>query len=306
MGNSRWIGHVFAFITIFIWGTTYISTKVLFDAFTPEEIIMYRFAIAFIILLVLYPKGLKPLPFKQEFLFFLLGLFGVTFYFLLENWALKFTYASNVSLYAAAIPLFTAIIAHFTTKDEKFTLNFLLGFIMAMIGIFLIIYNGKVMELNLLGDALALLAAVVFAVYNVLIRKLDTSYNNLFVVRRTFFYGIVTMIPFMFTTNTGFFKMENINTGVILNLLFLAILASLLCYVMWNHAIAVIGSIKTSNYIYFMPLVTIVTSIIFLDEKVSFLMLLGGFLIIFGVYMNESKRVQVLMKKRVDSYKKIS
>lgn len=299
--GSRIMGHLMAFITIVIWGTTYISTKILFEAFTPVEIVFYRFMLAFVLLVVLYPKNLKFLSWKTEFHFFLLGFFGVTLYYLMENWALKYTYASNVSLYASAIPLFTAIIAHYTTKDERFSIHFLVGFTLAMFGIFLVIFNGTLMKLNPIGDFLAILASVIFAIYTVLIRKLDSTINQLIVVRKTFFYGVLTMIPFMLIPGDTVVQMRNVSAPIILNFLFLTLIASLLCFVMYNRAIGIIGSIKASNYIYIMPLVTIITSMFFLDEKISMLMVIGGILIIAGVYLNESKKIKALFERKMSA-----
>jgi len=289
MKNKDSFGHVLALITILIWGTTFISTKILLITFTAEEILAYRFFTAFLILLAIYPKNFKVLKIKEEILFCLLGITGVSFYFWTENLALKYTYASNVGLILSAIPIFTALLAHFTRKDEKITFNLILGFIVAMLGIFIVIYNGKAMKLNSLGDFMAIISAILFSIYSILIKKVSYKYNQLFVVRKTFFYGILTMLPIMFVSKVHMIKVSNLNMEIVLNMLFLSVFASVLCFVMWNKAISLIGSVKTTNYIYFVPLITILSSAIFLKEKISLLMLIGGVLIITGVFINQSK-----------------
>jgi len=289
MKNKDSFGHVLALITILIWGTTFISTKILLITFTAEEILAYRFFTAFLILLAIYPKNFKVLKIKEEILFCLLGITGVSFYFWTENLALKYTYASNVGLILSAIPIFTALLAHFTRKDEKITFNLILGFIVAMVGIFIVIYNGKAMKLNSLGDFMAIISAILFSIYSILIKKVSYKYNQLFVVRKTFFYGILTMLPIMFVSKVHMIKVSNLNMEIVLNMLFLSVFASVLCFVMWNKAISLIGSVKTTNYIYFVPLITILSSAIFLKEKISLLMLIGGVLIITGVFINQSK-----------------
>lgn len=289
MKNKDSFGHVLALITILIWGTTFISTKILLITFSAEEILAYRFFTAFLILLAIYPKNFKVLKIKEEILFCLLGITGVSFYFWTENLALKYTYASNVGLILSAIPIFTALLAHFTRKDEKITFNLILGFIVAMLGIFIVIYNGKAMKLNSLGDFMAIISAILFSIYSILIKKVSYKYNQLFVVRKTFFYGILTMLPIMFVSKVHMIKVSNLNMEIVLNMLFLSVFASVLCFVMWNKAISLIGSVKTTNYIYFVPLITILSSAIFLKEKISLLMLIGGVLIITGVFINQSK-----------------
>lgn len=287
--NKIYLGHLMAIITIIIWGTTFISTKILLEQFSAEEILAYRFFIAFLILTLIYHKNFKILSIKEEMLFCLLGITGISFYYWTENLALKYTYASNVGLIVSAIPIFTAVIAHFTNKDERLTPNLLMGFLVAMIGIIIVIYNGRILKLGSAGDFIAMLSAISFSIYSILIKKVSSKYNQFFIVRKIFFYGILNMIPILFFSNVHLFKGLHLNTKVILNMLFLSIFASVLCFIMWNKAISIIGSVKATNYIYVVPLITIVTSIIVLKEKVNLLMILGGVLILSGVYINESK-----------------
>lgn len=281
--------HALAIITILIWGTTFISTKILLTQFSPEEILAYRFFLAFLILIVIYPRKIKVLPIKEEILFFLLGATGISLYYWTENLALKYTYASNVGLISSSIPIFTALIAHFIYNNEKFTINIFLGFIIAIIGISIVVYNGKVLKLNPKGDLMAIISAVLFSIYSILIKKVNDKYDQLFIVRKTFFYGIVTMLPILFISKVYIFKVLSLDINLVLNLLFLSVFASVLCFLMWNKAINIIGSIKTTNYIYLVPLITMISSNIILGENISGLMLLGGSLIFVGVYVNQSK-----------------
>jgi len=97
------------------------------------------------------------------------------------------------------------------------------------------------------------------------------------------------MLPILFISKVNLLRTQNLNISIVLNFLFLSIFASVLCFLMWNKAINTIGSIKTTNYIYFVPLITMVSSNIVLNEKISKLMLLGGAMIFVGVYINQSK-----------------
>lgn len=280
MKRKSIFAHALAIITILIWGTTFISTKILLTQFSPEEILAYRFFLAFLILILIYPKKIKVLPIKEEILFCLLGASGISLYYWSENLALKYTYASNVGLISSAIPIFTALIAHFVYRNEKFTINIFLGFIIAIIGISIVVYNGKVLKLNPKGDLIAIISAVLFSVYSILIKKVNDKYNQLFVVRKIFFYGIVTMLPILFISKASIFKVSSLDINIVLNLLFLSVFASVLCFLMWNKAINIIGFIKTTNYIYLVPLITMISSNIILGENISALMLLDQLIIV--------------------------
>lgn len=153
-------------------------------------------------------------------------------------------------------------------------------------------WNGSsVLQLNPLGDLLAVLAAAVWAVYSVLIKKISNfGYNTIQTTRRTFFYGLLLMIPalFIFDTNTEWTRFAQVDN--ILNLLFLGLGASALCFVTWGYAVKVIGAIKTSVYIYLVPVITIVTAVIILHERITWMALLGTALTIAGLFLSESKQ----------------
>lgn len=113
MEHKKTAGHLAALLTIVIWGTTFISTKILLVDFQPVEILFFRFIMGFLILFMVHPKRLKTTDYKQELIFVAAGLCGICLYYLLENIALTFTLASNVGVIISVAPFFTAILAHF-------------------------------------------------------------------------------------------------------------------------------------------------------------------------------------------------
>ncbi len=297
--NKTTIGHLLAFITIIIWGTTFISTKVLLNDFNPIEILFFRFSIAFITLMFIYPHRLKVNNKKQECYFALAGLCGVTLYFLLENIALTYSLASNIGVIVAISPLFTAIFAHFFIKGEKLKPRFLIGFVTAIAGIFLISFNGNiVLNLNPLGDILASLAAIVWAIYSILTKKISSfHYNTVQTTRRMFFYGLLFMLPalFIFDFNPDFTRFVYLPN--LLNIIYLSFGASALCFVTWNLAVKILGVVKTSVYIYMVPVITVVTSALILKEKITWIALLGTTLTLVGLFISESK-INIIKKNR--------
>lgn len=286
-------GHLFALITIFIWGTTFISTKILLKAFSPIEILFLRFTISFLVLFLVYPHRLKVQERKQELYFASAGLCGVTLYYLLENIALTYTFASNVGVIISVAPFFTAIFAHLFLDGEKLRLQFSIGFAVAVVGIFLISFNGSSnLQLNPLGDLLAILAAVVWAVYSVLTKKISGfHYNTIQSTRRIFLYGLVFMIPalFIFGFEPGINSL--VQPANLYNILFLGLGASALCFVTWNTAVKILGAVKTSVYIYMVPVITVITSVIVLQEKITSIAVFGTVLTLAGLFISESKNL---------------
>ena len=149
MENKHTTGHLSALLTIIIWGTTFISTKILLADFQPVEILFFRFIIGLFALLTVCPRRLKGTTRRQELTFVAAGLCGICLYYLLENIALTYTLASNVGVIISVAPFFTAILSHLVMKEEKLRANFFLGFVVAMTGIFLISFNGSRLALIL-------------------------------------------------------------------------------------------------------------------------------------------------------------
>ncbi len=291
MEHKKNVGHLAALLTIVVWGTTFISTKILLVDFQPVEILFFRFAMGFLVLLVAYPRRLKTSDHKQELTFALAGLCGICLYYLLENIALTLTLASNVGVIISVAPFFTAILAHlFMKSDEKLQVQFLVGFTAAMAGIILISFNGSKLELNPIGDLLAVIAALVWACYSILTRKISNfGYPVILSTRRMFFYGILFMIPtlFFFDFHTDLYRFTNIT--YLFNILYLGLGASALCFVTWNFAVKKLGAVKTSVYIYMVPVITVVTSVMILHERLTLLAVIGTVLILIGLFLSEYK-----------------
>ncbi|HWT75592.1 MAG TPA: DMT family transporter [Mobilitalea sp.] len=293
-------GHVIALFTIIIWGTTFISTKILLREFTPFEILFIRFVISIVALTIAAPSRMIMKNKKHEIIFVFAGLTGITLYYLLENIALTYSMASNIGVVLSVAPMFTAILAHFFLEGEKLRFNFFLGFLVAIVGICIISFDGSEnLRLNPIGDFLAILAAFVWAIYSILTRKISTyGYNTIHVTRRTFLYGILFMIPAMFIFGFDIKAEQVIKPVNLFNILFLGLGASALCFVTWNYAVKLLGAVKTSVYIYLVPVVTVITSILVLHEKITRMAAIGMILTLLGLVISESKfRLQKGQKK---------
>lgn len=284
-------GHLSALLTIIIWGTTFISTKILLGDFQPVEILFFRFVMGLLVLLAVYPHRLKDTTRKQEFIFAAAGLCGICLYYLLENIALTYTMASNVGVIISVAPFFTAILTHlFLKEEEKLRSNFFFGFVVAMFGIFLISFQGAKLELNPVGDLLALLAALVWAGYSVLTKKISSfGCNIILTTRRVFFYGILFMIPALLLFDFRLELSRFAGPVYLFNLIYLGFGASALCFVTWNFAVKALGALKTSVYIYMVPVITVITSVLILHEEITVLSVAGMLLTLAGLYLSERK-----------------
>ncbi|WP_455585958.1 DMT family transporter [Bacteroides sp.] len=285
---SVWF-HIMAAVTVAIWGTTFVSTKVLIHhGLSATDILFYRFVMAYICIWLFLPRMLFAKSWRDEGLFVLLGLTGGSLYFITENTALAMTLASNVSLIICTAPILAAFLSFFFFKGEKLKPRLVAGSLMALAGVGLVVFNGSfILRISPAGDILTLIAALMWALYCLLLKRMNTSYSTLFITRKVFFYGILTLLPFFF-----FYPLQTdtavlFHPLVIANLIFLGVVASMLCYIMWTVVVKRLGVVCAANYIYIVPLVTLLTSAVVLDERITLIALIGSALILGGVYLAE-------------------
>jgi len=292
-------GHLFALMTVFIWSNGGISSKVLLTTFNPIELFFYRMMIAYIALLVIKPGFIRYKNIKEELTFIAAGITGVTLFFIAQNIALIYTFASNVGVLLTISPFFTAVLSYFFLKDEKLQPKFFAGFAITIVGIFLIAYNGnQVLKLNPLGDILALVASFSWGVYSVVMKKISAyNYSTIHSTRKIFFYGLIFLIPVLIYTDFHFSITKFYSMSVLLNMLYLGIGASAVTYVSWNYAVSIIGAVKTSVYLYATPILTMIMAFIILKERITLVAIAGVALILTGIYFSERKSKDFELKK---------
>ena len=287
MKEKNYLYHVVAICVSAVWGITFISTKTLINyGLTPTEIFTLRFAIAYVGMWLIAPRPLFCRSGADEFKMLLGGVTGGSLYFLSENYSLSYTLATNVSFIVCTTPLVTALLLILLDRNEHLTRNLLVGSLISLVGVGLVVYNGSfILKLSPKGDILALVASVVWAFYGYFLKDLFKRYDINFITRKVFFYGLVTILPVYFFVPwqcpLSLFR----NPLVIGNLLFLSVLASLICYALWNHSLRKLGTVKATNYIYLNPFFTLLGSFLFLNEPFTWMAFAGVIFIVSGMYM---------------------
>lgn len=285
--KHSYLGHICAAVSILIWGSTFISMKVLLAVWNPVEILFYRFLVGYLFLWILRPKYLK-LSGRMEGVFALSGLTGICLNCLLENTALLFTGASVVSVIVSASPFAVGILAQIFLK-QPLRKSFAAGFVLAIAGVICICISGENdFYLHLTGVLISLGACMVWATYGIFSERINRQgFDAILVTRRLFFYGTLFTFPlYLYFGGTGnladFRKPQYLG-----NILYLGIGACAVAYVTWNYAIGTLGTVYTNAYVYFLPVVTILFSVLFLQEKVTLLMAAGTILVLTGLVLSE-------------------
>ena len=284
--TKNYIYHLIAILTVGIWGLTFISTKVLIEhGLSPQEIFLLRFLMAYLGIWFISPRKLFADNWKDELWLLWGGVTGGSFYFFTDNTELEITLATNVAFIVCTAPLLTTILSLLIYKKEKATAGLVGGSLLALVGVALVVYNGHfILKISPLGDFLTLLAAFSWAFYSLIMKKMSGRYRTTFITRKIFFYGILTILP-AFILHPWQFSLSGLwQPAVWMNLLFLGVLASLVCFVVWNIILKQLGTVRASNYIYLNPLFTLIGSAVLLDEQFTVMSLMGAMLILGGVY----------------------
>ena len=287
--------HLVAFVVVAIWGSTFVFTKMLLlEGLSPAQIFTLRFIIAYVLLLAYSIRRFRAFAdsWRDELLLMALGVTGGSVYFLAENEALNYTTATNTSLIVCSCPLVASVLIGLFYKAERMSRLQTLGALMAVAGVCVVVLNGHfVLHLSPIGDMLALAANLCWALYSVLMIPAGRKYDSVFITRKVFFYGLLTIIPYyIWRPEELDFSKITFTSSVLFNLLFLGCVASMACFLAWTWVIKRLGAMVTTNYVYLNPVATIVFAWWILSEQITPFFLLGTVLILLGMYLADKKK----------------
>ena len=293
----RYLPHVVAFTVVSIWGSTFVFTKLLLlGGLTAAQIFILRFIIAYVLLLgYCLMRGIrwKADSWRDELLMAALGVMGGSLYFLTENSSMNYTTTTNTSIIVSLCPLFASAMIGFFYKSERLSRLQMFGTLMAATGVVVVVMNGHfVLHLSPRGDALAFAACLCWAFYSLLMIPANARYDTVFVTRKVFFYGLLSMIPYLIVYPELNIHLLFAQPQLVWNLLFLGCVASMLCFLAWNWVLKQLGSIKATNYVYLNPVTTIVFAWFLLGEQITVWFILGTLLILLGMYLADKRSTE--------------
>lgn len=289
------LAHIGAIIAISCWATSFISTQVLMKNghFTPVEMFIYRFAAAYLLLLLLTcNKRLRANNWRDELSFVACGVCAGSLYFITENYALMNTTVSNVSLLASISPLFTTLLCGVFYK-MKITGGVIIGSIIAFVGVGFVVFSNTTdtLEINPLGDMLALCAAFSWGLYSIVVKRLIPLYNSFFITRKLFLYGVITGLPILLMQKEPYHIAELFDVSghpeFLLNFAFLVLMCSVVSYLIWNEAQKILGSVTANNYLYGQPIITMVVGVLVLNDPLTLMGCVGCAMIIGGLVVSD-------------------
>ena len=283
-------------MTIIFWAFAFPLIKIGLEELSPVNLTIMRLLVAcivFLILLLTIPNKFSKIHKKDILPIFLLGFTGIIIYHLGLNYGEQYISASAASLIIATIPIFVVILAVIFLK-EKITLKIVLGIILSLVGVVIISIVGKPdipIEIKYVSGAFAvLIGALVGAGYTVAGKKMLSRYSALSLTVYAFLFGSIGLIPFI--NNSLFEEVVAMSVTGWSVVIFLGICSTVISYVLWYVALEIKSASKISVYLYFIPVLSTIISYILFQDKITWLFIFGGALVILGLYVVNKQRIE--------------
>ena len=273
-----------------VWGISFIATKLAVREVSPVVVVWLRFAIGFLILLVilLLRRQLRLPALKDALYFALLGFIGITFHQWLQSTGLVTSQASTTSWLVSTAPIFIALLG-WLFLSEKLGYQVILGIALATFGVALVVTKGDLASLysggfGAPGDVLVLISAPNWAIFSVLSRRSLKQFPALFVLFYVVLFGWLFTNP-AFLAIRGWTQFSHISLTGWLAVVFLGIACTALAYIFWYDGLQAVPASRAGAFLYIEPLVSLLVASVMLGETITGVALLGGGLILGGVWL---------------------
>ena len=290
MSNSKLILYAEALFAVMVWGASFIATKVALQDLSPITIVWLRFLMGVMILgLVVFLRGQFSLPEKKEWGYFaLLGFLGITFHQWLQSNALQTSEAGTTAWIVSTTPVFMAALGWVLLK-ERLGWTKSLGILLAFLGVMVVVSRGDLSSISIgkfgaPGDVLVLISAVNWAVFSALSRRGLKSHPASLMMFYIMLLGWA-FTTLLFLTTSGMSKFPLVTSNGWMAVGFLGIFCSGLAYIAWYDALQALSTVQTGVFLYIEPLFAVVVAFFILGEPITLASLIGGVVILFGVWL---------------------
>lgn len=270
-----------------IWGLTFLSIKVAVVELKPMTLALLRFVIATLLLppIAWLSKTSLAIRLKDAPLIAASGFVGITLYFFFENNGIMRLSASESSIIVGTIPVLTLIV-DMAIYRRKMNPAVIAGILLSFVGVALIVIRSEAAKASPGGYFFMIGAAVSWVTYTFITKPIAGKYSLLSITFWQIFFGMVGCVPFALVERQN---IAHLSAPVILNVLFLGVLASAIGYWLYVIVLDRLDASRSSVFINLIPVVSIIASFMVLGERLAPLQLAGGAAAIVGVYLATSK-----------------
>jgi drug/metabolite transporter (DMT)-like permease len=279
-----------ALFAVVVWGASFIATKITVGQISPTTVVWLRFAIGIPILLLAvimrkqfaFPKG------NEWWYFALLGFLGITFHQWLQSNGLRTAQATTTAWIVSTSPAFIAILGWLVLK-EKLKLVQSLGIVLAMVGVMVVVSKGDLSSLAIgkfgtYGDFLILISAINWAVFSILSRRGLQNHPSTMMTFWVMTIGwLITSVAFF--GNRNYIEFTQLDLRGWSAMIYLGVFTTGLAYIAWFDALSQLPAAQTGAFLFIEPLTSMVVASIILNEQITPVSVLGGVVILVGIWM---------------------
>lgn len=283
-----------ALLAVLVWGASFVASKIVLQDISPVTTVWLRFVMGVLVLgSAVAARRQFALPGRKDLAYFaLVGFIGITFHQWLQSTALTVSQASTSAWIVSTSPIFMALLGWVALK-EKLNLLKWSGILLAGAGVLLVVSGGDFAALQMgsfgnTGDLLMLVSAVNWAVFSVISRRGLGRFPAALMMLYVMAFGLM-FTSVQFFAVQGWREIPQLTGGGWAALVFLGIACSGLAYIFWYDALQTLPASQVGAFLYIEPLVTAVGAALMIGEPVTWASLLGGAIIIAGVWMVQTK-----------------
>ncbi len=283
--------YIYTLVTLAVifWGVSYVWTKIAFTYYQPITVMLIRLGLSSILMAVIFRvRRLGERVERKDYTaFVLLSLFSPFFYFIGENFGVYHVSPTVASVIIATIPVFSPILGYVAFRERVTVVN-ILGFIISFSGVIIMVMDGDFRFTASPTGLMWLFFAVFSALVNVIfLKKLAVKYSSFTIILVQNFLGALFFLPvFLIMDLDGFFDIRP-SWEAVASLFALAVFGSTLAFMFYTSGVRAIGIARTAIFANLIPVVTAITSFIFLNEIIEAGRILGMFIVISGLFMTQ-------------------
>lgn len=294
MLKSKTFVYLEALFAVVVWGASFIATKIAVGQISPVSVVWMRFAIGIPILLVaVFMRKQFAFPKGNEWAYFaLLGFLGISFHQWLQSNGLQTSQATTTAWIVSTSPVFIALLAWVVLK-EKLSWIQISGIALAMLGVLVVVSKGNLASVTLgnfgtVGDFLILVSAVNWAAFSILSRRGFQTHPS---TRLTFWVmtlgWLITTVAFVAGKN--YTEITQLDSRGWWAMIFLGVFTTGLAYIAWFDVLSQLPAAQSGAFLFLEPPASMVVAAIVLFEKITWASIIGGVVIILGVWLVNKK-----------------
>ncbi len=297
--------YLLAMMAVSFWGMSYVWTKTAFTLYEPITVMFFRLSISSLLLLAIYKlRGATEKIDRSDYkAFFWLSLFSPFFYFIGENFGVYHVSPTVAAVIIATIPVFSPLLAYVAFKEKVNALN-VLGFLVSFFGILVMILDAgfgfTASPIGIFWLFFAVFAALANIVF---LKKLAAKYSSFTIILVQNILGAIFFLPLFLVMD--FREAIHIvpSRQVVAAVFALAIFGSTLAFMFYTTAVREIGIARTAIFANLIPVVTAITSLILLQERIDFSRIAGMAIVISGLLLTQITGIRQRNKLREKNHK---